>query len=82
MEKSVKEKELSVVLSQFLKIIYVDFGISKVSDRIKHWYELSWDDFKKELESHSVKWNDCLLQDWKDFFNRHKSKVHNLLSNQ
>ena len=79
MEKTIKDQELNVALSQFFKILYVDFGINKLNDRIKNWYELSWDEFKKELEEQSVKWNDCLVQDWKDYFTRHKTKVLNLL---
>jgi RNA processing factor Prp31 len=79
MEKATKENELTAMLTQFMKVIYVDFGINKVSEKIKNWYELSWDEFKKELENHSVKWNDCLIQDWKDYFTKHKSKVQKLL---
>lgn len=74
-----KDSELSLAQSQFLKLIYVDFGIHKFNDTIRNWYELSWDEFKREIESHSVRFNECLLKDWQDFFHTHKSKVHNLL---
>lgn len=79
MENTIKNQELDVALSQFFKILYVDFGINKLNDKIKKWYELSWEEFKQELERQSVKWNDCLVQDWKDFFHNHKNKVLNLL---
>ena len=77
--KTKKQNELSLALTQFVKLVYVDFGINKVSDKIQKWYELSWDEFKKELESHSVKFNDCMTQDWRDFFNHHKAKVNDLM---
>lgn len=79
MERNNREKELSLALNQFLKLIYVDFGISQFNNKIQRWYELSWDEFKKELENQSVKLNECLYNDWKDFFHNHKAKVHNLL---
>ncbi len=78
MEKNDKEKELSLALNQFFKIVYVDFGISELNDTIQRWYELSWDEFKRELEKQSVKLNECLYNDWKDFFHHQKEKVHNL----
>lgn len=74
-----KEKELTLALTQFFKLIYVDFGINKFNDKLKNWYHLSWDEFRKELENQSVKFNDCLLSDWKDFFQRHKNKVLGLM---
>jgi RNA processing factor Prp31 len=84
MEKSVitesREKELNMALNQFVKLIYVDFGIKKLSNKLKNWYQLTWDEFKKEIEDHHGKFNECLLNDWKDFFQRHKKKVNNLMS--
>jgi hypothetical protein len=82
MESNDKEKELSLALNQFLKIIYVDFGISELNDKIQRWYELSWDEFKRELENQSVKFNECLYNDWKEFFHSHKAKVNDLLQNK
>jgi hypothetical protein len=79
MTENKKEKELTLALTQFFKLIYVDFGINKINDKLRNWYELSWEEFKKELESHSVKFNDCLISDWKDFFQRHKNKVVSLM---
>jgi hypothetical protein len=79
METMENEKELSLALSQFLKLIYVDFGINKFNDRIRNWYELTWDEFRKELENQSVRFNDCLVSDWQDFFHKHKAKVHGLI---
>lgn len=79
METMKKDKELSLALSQFLKMIYVDFGISKFNDRIRNWYQLTWDEFRQELENQSIKLNDCLMQDWKEFFHNHKEKVQSML---
>lgn len=78
MRRNEIEKELSLALNQFLKIIYVDFGISELNDKIQKWYELSWDEFKKELENQSIKLNECLYNDWKEYFHSHKEKVNNL----
>jgi hypothetical protein len=70
-----KNKELSLALKQFLKIIYIDFGIKEVNKKMQEWYKLSWEDFHKELVKHEVRFTDCLLNDWKDFFHNHKKKV-------
>lgn len=79
METMKTDKELSLALTQFFKMMYVDFGINKFNEKIKNWYMLTWEEFKQELENHSVKFNDCLVQDWKDFFHNHKAKVQDML---
>jgi hypothetical protein len=80
MESGEKEKELSLALKQFLKIIYVDFGIQKLNGKMQSWYKLSWDDFYKELKKQNINFNECLIKDWKDFFHNHQSKVNSLLA--
>jgi hypothetical protein len=79
MEEISKDNELSLAIGQFFKLMYVDFGIDKLNDKIKKWYELSWEEFRNELENQSVKLNECLIQDWKEFFNYQKSKVLSLM---
>ncbi len=79
MKNNNKQNELAFILNQFLKMVFVDFGIRKSNDKIQKWYELSWDEFKKELEGQSVKINEYLINDWKEFFNNHKTKVQRLL---
>ena len=74
-ENAQKNKDLSLALSQFLKLLYVDFGIHKLNDNLSNWYELSWEEFNKELENQSIILSNCLLKDWKDFFQKHKQKV-------
>jgi len=80
MEKKNKKKELSLTINQFFKIVYVDFGIAKVNSKLKNWYKLSWNEFKKELENQNVKINDNLSSDWEEFFGKHKQKVLSLMN--
>ncbi len=75
MDTKEKNKELSLALKQFVKIIYIDFGIKDVNKKMQEWYKLSWDEFHIELVKHQVRFTDCLLNDWKDFFHNHKKKV-------
>jgi hypothetical protein len=75
MQMKEKNKELSLALKQFLKIIYIDFGIKDVNKKMQEWYKLNWDEFHKELAKHQVRFTDCLLNDWKEFFDNHKKKV-------
>jgi hypothetical protein len=70
-----KNKELTLALKQFLKIIYIDFGIKDVNRRMQEWYKLSWEEFHQELLKNQVKFSECLLKDWKEFFHNHKNKV-------
>ena len=79
MESEDKEKELTLALKQFLKILYVDFGIKKLSGKMQRWYKLSWDDFYKELKKQNINFNECLIKDWQDFFQKHQSKVASLM---
>jgi hypothetical protein len=80
MESGEKEKELTLALKQFIKIIYIDFGIKKLSGKMQSWYKLSWDDFYKELIKQNIKFNECLMKDWQDFFHKHQSKVISLMN--
>jgi hypothetical protein len=79
MESVEKEKELTLALKQFLKIIYVDFGIQELSGKMRSWYKLSWNDFYNELKKHNINFNECLMKDWEDFFHKHQSKVISLM---
>ncbi|MFN6945221.1 MAG: hypothetical protein ACK4ND_09755 [Cytophagaceae bacterium] len=79
METADKNYDLSLALSQFFKVVYVDFGIQKINDRIKEWYKLSWEEFESELKKNQIKYSDCMMKDWKDFFHLHKKKVLNLM---
>lgn len=81
MRKEMKKnnKDLELALTQFLKMIYVDFGINKFNSKIKGWYLLSWEEFKKELEREKVKFNQCMLNDWEDFFHFQKNKVLSMM---
>ncbi len=79
LERISKQKELALALNQFFKIIYIDFGISKFNRKMSHWYKLTWDEFRTELENEKVKFNPCLLADWEDFFHTHKKKVLDIM---
>ncbi|MFL5731006.1 MAG: hypothetical protein ACJ75J_16075 [Cytophagaceae bacterium] len=79
MESREREKELSLVLKQFIKVIYIDFGIQKLTGKMQNWYKLSWEDFYSELKKKDVRFNECLMKDWQDFFHKHKSKVASLM---
>ncbi|WMJ73075.1 hypothetical protein RCC89_07860 [Cytophagaceae bacterium ABcell3] len=66
-------------MSQFFKVIYIDFGIERINNKIKDWYKLSWDEFERELNNHQVKYSDCMMKDWREFFINHKRKVLKLM---
>ena len=72
--KVVKEKELSVALNQFFKMLYVDFGL-RVNRKIRDWYKMSWEEFKEELAKNKIRISECLIHDWENYFHNHKKKV-------
>ncbi|GAL83386.1 hypothetical protein MYP_612 [Sporocytophaga myxococcoides] len=76
----INNKELALALTQFYKVLYIDFGISNFNERISGWYNLTWEEFKIELENHSINFNHCLLNDWEAFFHIHKRKVLSLMN--
>ena len=80
MEKRNKKKELYLAINQFFKIVYVDFGIEKFNKKLKSWYKLTWQEFKKELESQDISMNDNISSDWEEFFGKHKQKVLSLMN--
>jgi len=76
----IENKELALALTQFFKVLYIDFGINKFNEKISKWYNLSWEEFRDELENHSINFNQCLLNDWEAFFHIHKKKVLSLMN--
>jgi hypothetical protein len=79
MESVEKDKELTLALKQFIKIVYIDFGIEKLSGKMQNWYKLSWNDFYQELKKQNINFNECLMKDWQDFFYKHQTKVISLM---
>lgn len=76
--KDVKEKDLDLFLNQFVKMLYVDFGL-RVNRKIKEWYKLSWEEFRNELAENKVRLSECVMKDWEEFFHNHKRKVLSLM---
>lgn len=74
-----KESDLSLAMSQFFKLLYVDFGIKNINEKIREWHKLTWDEFREELEKEKVRFNTCSLSDWEEFFHIHQKKVKSLL---
>lgn len=75
-----QDKDLNLFLDQFYKAIYVDFGIAELTDKIKNWYNLTWEEFRNELFSFNIKGHAALLKDWEYFFHHQKNKVLALVS--
>jgi hypothetical protein len=80
MESKEKKEELTLALKQFVKIVYIDFGIQKLSGKLQGWYKLNWEDFYKELKKQGINFNECMVKDWQDFFHKHKSRVVSLMA--
>jgi hypothetical protein len=70
-----RNKDIDLLIEQFNKIIYVDLGIEELNERIKEWYNLSWEEFKRELFKSKIMIHANLLNDLEYFFHHQKKKV-------
>ena len=75
-----RTSDKNLLLEQFYRIIYVDFGIKELNDNLKNWYKLTWDEFRDELFKFKVRTHDNILKDWEYFFHQQKSKVLNSMN--
>ncbi len=63
-----KMKELQELTNNFLKLLKTDLGIVKPNQKLEKWYDLSWENFAKELTKLKVKLTLPQKSEWLSYF--------------
>ena len=72
-------KALQTEKSNFLKTLQEEKGIEKITKKLDAFYELEYDDFKKELRKKKVKISlGNENNEWREYFNTTKQKVNEI----
>jgi Fe2+ transport system protein B len=72
-------KELQTEKSNFLNTLNEEKGIEKTTKKLDTFYELEYDDFKKELRKQKVKISlGNENNEWREYFNTTKQKLNEL----
>lgn len=75
-----KKLLLDEIITKFAETMEADFGFKTLDSNKGRWFELSWEDFKNELESKGVHCDECTSSDWQEYFTLQKEKVQKLIS--
>lgn len=74
-----KEKALlDQITLQFAHTLENDFGFPTIDSDKGRWYQLTWEEFKKEAETKGADFSKCSEEDWKQYFQMQKGKVMKL----
>ncbi|MFA6570508.1 MAG: TaqI-like C-terminal specificity domain-containing protein, partial [Bacteroidota bacterium] len=70
-----KNKELQQIRKAYLEFVKGQFGITKPTTKLQEWYNLSFEEFVKELEKSKVKLTTTQKFDLKPLFDREQEKA-------
>ncbi|MCC5814783.1 MAG: N-6 DNA methylase, partial [Leptospira sp.] len=70
-----KNKELQEVQNKFTKLLQSDLKIEKLTEKLKDWFRLTWDEFLAELKKKKVELKLDQKAEWMDFFEKEKAKA-------
>ena len=76
--KLFKERELESVKTEFEYVLFNDFKLERLNKSLRHWYNLDWMEFKKELLKAGEKLSFKQQNNLKENFINKKEKIHAL----
>ncbi|KEY20344.1 Eco57I restriction-modification methylase domain-containing protein [Kaistella antarctica] len=68
-------KELVEISGKFQRTLKREFSIESLSNKLQSWYQLSYDDFLKELKKQKVELTLSRKADWEQYFDQEKNKA-------
>ena len=68
-------KELQKVSGKFQRTLQREFSLENISKKLESWYQLSYDDFLKELKRQKVELSLSQKADWEHYFDKEKDKA-------
>ena len=73
-------KELEEISNRFQKTIQRKFEFDKLSNKLRDWYLLSFNDFVKELNKKKIKLSLSEESEWEDFFRQESKKALEIIN--
>lgn len=70
------EQQLEEIRIHLIDCLSIDFVQILVTEEIKDWAILSWNEFSKELQDQEIDLNTSLSRNWQSFFNLEKEKYN------
>lgn len=74
-------KELQEISGKFQRNLQREFSIEKLSKKLESWFDLSYDDFLKELKKLKIELTLSQKAEWEDYFLQEKAKALDCQSN-
>ena len=74
-------KELQEISGKFQRNLQREFSLEKLSKKLESWFDLSYDDFLKELKKLKVELTLSQKAEWEDYFLQEKAKALDCQSN-
>ncbi|MCC5943774.1 MAG: N-6 DNA methylase [Bernardetiaceae bacterium] len=72
-------KSLAVLNRQFLQVLRSQFGLTKASRKLEHWYELEWADFTNEMKKAKSPISAKKEFEWVSIFEEKRTEAQNYL---
>ncbi len=73
-----KNKELSVLSQQFTQLLQAKFSAININKKLENWYELTSNEFLKELSKQKIKPPLAQQQEWLQYFEEQKTKANTI----
>ena len=72
-----KNKQLQEIKQSFILLIKSKWSTLNITNKLDEWYNLSFEDFRKELEKQKIKLSLQEQAEWMQYFNgqKHKSEL-------
>ena len=70
-----KNKHLHKLLVNFLNLLKSRFSLEKPSQKLEKWYELSFDEFKKELKKKKITLSLSEEAEWLEYFTQQQTQA-------
>lgn len=74
-------KELQEISGKFQRNLQREFSLEKLSKKLESWFDLSYDDFLKELKKLKIELTLSQKAEWEDYFLQEKAKALDCQSN-
>lgn len=68
-------KQTQEVSGKFQRNLEREFSLQTLSKKLQNWYQLSYDDFLKELKKQKVELSLSQKAEWEDYFQKEKNKA-------
>jgi type I restriction-modification system DNA methylase subunit len=70
--------DLQIISSKYTRNIQREFNLEKLSTKLENWFQITFNEFLKELEKSKVKLTLTRKAEWEDYFLQESKKAHSI----